>query len=54
MERTQDIYWKVEEKGNEEQTGALLKELKSYPFVMCYSPYDLLVTRFDTALDDPL
>ncbi|RHZ77856.1 hypothetical protein Glove_170g30 [Diversispora epigaea] len=29
MEKTRDIYWRVEEKGDEKQTGALLEELKS-------------------------
>ncbi|RHZ85353.1 hypothetical protein Glove_66g168 [Diversispora epigaea] len=29
MEKTRDIYWRVEEKGDEKQTGALVEELKS-------------------------
>ena len=29
MERTCDTYWKVEERGNDEQTNELIKELKS-------------------------
>ena len=28
MERMRDTYWKVEEKGNVEQTGVFIKELK--------------------------
>jgi len=29
MEKVRDTYWRVEEKGNDEQTGQLIKELKS-------------------------
>ncbi|RHZ62875.1 hypothetical protein Glove_334g13 [Diversispora epigaea] len=29
MERTQNIYWKIEEKGDDEQMGIFLEELKS-------------------------
>ncbi|CAB4382968.1 unnamed protein product [Rhizophagus irregularis] len=28
MERMRDTYWRVEEKGNAEQTGVFIKELK--------------------------
>ena len=28
MERVCDIYWRVEERGNIEQTGAFIRELK--------------------------
>ena len=28
MERVHDIYWRVEERGNIEQTGAFIRELK--------------------------
>jgi hypothetical protein len=28
MERIRDIYWRVEERGNIEQTGAFIRELK--------------------------
>jgi hypothetical protein len=30
MERMRDIYWKVEERGNTEQTGAFIRELKDH------------------------
>ena len=30
MERMRDTYWRVEENGNAEQTGAFIKELKYY------------------------
>ncbi|RHZ71905.1 hypothetical protein Glove_249g13 [Diversispora epigaea] len=29
MERTRDVYWKIEEKGDDKQTGIFLEELKS-------------------------
>ncbi|RIB06294.1 hypothetical protein C2G38_2217499 [Gigaspora rosea] len=29
MERTRDVYWRIEEKGNENQTGAFIRNLKS-------------------------
>ncbi|RHZ72255.1 hypothetical protein Glove_243g10 [Diversispora epigaea] len=29
MERTRDVYWRIEEKGNDEQTDIFLNELRS-------------------------
>ncbi|CAG8749947.1 45180_t:CDS:2 [Gigaspora margarita] len=29
MEKTRDVYWRIKKKGNEKQTGAFIRDLKS-------------------------